>query len=129
MDGNKFEEILVRTTLPVRDVALSPDGNWIAVASEYVQNTHTYNQADRHSELSVSVVNTKDMTKVRTLRDQPRAVKHVSFDKKGEHLAVSCTDGNIYMYNLVGDQPEMIKKVDGMIKSVETESESCAKVL
>ena len=129
LDGNKFEEILVRTTLPVRDVALSPDGNWIAVASEYVQNTHTYNQADRHSELSVSVVNTKDMTKVRTLRDQPRAVKHVSFDKKGEHLAVSCTDGNIYMYNLVGDQPEMIKKVDGMIKSVETESESCAKVL
>lgn len=35
LDGNKFEEILVRTTLPVRDVALSPDGNWIAVASEY----------------------------------------------------------------------------------------------
>lgn len=69
------------------------------------------------------------MTKVRTLRDQPRAVKHVSFDKKGEHLAVSCTDGNIYMYSLDGDQPEMIKKVDGMIKSVETESESCAKVL
>jgi chromosome transmission fidelity protein 4 len=36
LEGNKFEEILVRTTLPVRDVALSPDGNWIAVASEYV---------------------------------------------------------------------------------------------
>lgn len=35
LEGNKFEEILVRTTLPVRDVALSPDGNWIAVASEY----------------------------------------------------------------------------------------------
>lgn len=37
LDGNKFEEILVRTTLPVRDVALSPDGNWIAVASEYAK--------------------------------------------------------------------------------------------
>lgn len=37
LEGNKFEEILVRTTLPVRDVALSPDGNWIAVASEYVR--------------------------------------------------------------------------------------------
>lgn len=36
LEGNKFEEILVRTTLPVRDVALSPNGNWIAVASEYV---------------------------------------------------------------------------------------------
>jgi chromosome transmission fidelity protein 4 len=36
LENGKFEEILVRTTLPVRDVALSPDGNWIAVASEYV---------------------------------------------------------------------------------------------
>jgi chromosome transmission fidelity protein 4 len=34
LDGNKFEEILDRATLPIRDVALSPDGNWIAVASE-----------------------------------------------------------------------------------------------
>lgn len=69
------------------------------------------------------------MTKVRTLRDQPRAVKHVSFDKKGDHLAVSCTDGNIYVYRLDGAEPEMIKKVDGMIKSLETESESSSKVL
>jgi chromosome transmission fidelity protein 4 len=34
LESNRFEEILVRSTLPVRDVALSPDGNWIAVASE-----------------------------------------------------------------------------------------------
>jgi chromosome transmission fidelity protein 4 len=81
------------------------------------------------SELSVSVVNTKDMTKVRTLREQPRAVKHVSFDKKGDHLAVSCTDGNIYVYSLDGDEPEMVKKVEGMIKSLDTESESSSKVL
>lgn len=39
LEGNKFEEILVRTTLPVRDVALSPDGNWIAVASEYASGS------------------------------------------------------------------------------------------
>jgi chromosome transmission fidelity protein 4 len=36
LEGNKFEEILDRATLPIRDVALSPDGNWIAVASESV---------------------------------------------------------------------------------------------
>lgn len=36
LEDNKFERILVRTTLPVRDIALSPDGNWVAVASEYV---------------------------------------------------------------------------------------------
>lgn len=33
---NAFDEILLRCTLPVRDVALSPDGLWVAVASEYV---------------------------------------------------------------------------------------------
>jgi chromosome transmission fidelity protein 4 len=32
LEGNKFEVILDRATLPIRDVA--PDGNWIAVASE-----------------------------------------------------------------------------------------------
>lgn len=37
LEDGRFQEILVRTTLPFRDVALSPDGNWIAVASEYVE--------------------------------------------------------------------------------------------
>ena len=31
---NSMEEILIRCTLPVRDIALSPDGLWAAVASE-----------------------------------------------------------------------------------------------
>jgi chromosome transmission fidelity protein 4 len=85
--------------------------------------------ANMSSELVVNIVNTKDMTKVRMLRDQPRAVKHVSFDKTGSRLAVSCTDGNVYMYALDEDQPDMIKKVDGMIKSLETDSESSSRVL
>lgn len=29
-----FEKLLTRCTLPIRDLALSPDGNWAAVASE-----------------------------------------------------------------------------------------------
>lgn len=33
---NSMEEILVRCSMPIRDVALSPDGLWCAVASEYV---------------------------------------------------------------------------------------------
>lgn len=41
LDGNRFEEILERATLPIRDVALSPDGQWIAVASEYVDHKHS----------------------------------------------------------------------------------------
>ena len=37
---NSMEEILVRCTLCVRDIALSPDGEWVAVASEYVNGIH-----------------------------------------------------------------------------------------
>jgi chromosome transmission fidelity protein 4 len=85
--------------------------------------------ADALSELVVNVINIKDTTQRRTLRDQPRAVKHVSFDKTGKQLAVSCTDGNIYMYSLEEDAPEMIRKVDGMIKSLEADTESSARVL
>jgi len=33
---NSMDEVLVRCSLPVRDVALSPDGHWCAVASECV---------------------------------------------------------------------------------------------
>jgi chromosome transmission fidelity protein 4 len=84
--------------------------------------------ANEYSELVVNLVNTKDKT-TRTLRDQPRAVKHVSFDNTGKQLAVSCTDGNIYMYNLDGDEPEMVKKVEGMIKSMESDAESSSRVL
>jgi len=31
---NSMEEILVRCSLPIRDIALSPDNQWAAVASE-----------------------------------------------------------------------------------------------
>jgi chromosome transmission fidelity protein 4 len=33
-----LKQMLVRTTLPIRDVAISPDENWVAVSSEYVEN-------------------------------------------------------------------------------------------
>lgn len=32
----KLEDILIRCSGSVRDLAISPDGQWVAVASEYV---------------------------------------------------------------------------------------------
>lgn len=32
----QLTSLLTRTTLPVRDVSLSPDAQWVAVASEWV---------------------------------------------------------------------------------------------
>ena len=104
-----FERFLLRTSLPVRDVALSPDAGWCAVASD---------------ELQVKIVSTEDMTKVRHLREHARAARHVSFDPSARLAAVSCTDGIIYVYSLTAEEPELIRKVDGIIGAVDGEAEA-----
>jgi len=113
MNSMAFEKFLVRCALPVRDVALSPDGVWCAVASD---------------ELTVKIVKVADTSVVLYLRDQPKPVKHLSFDPSGQYIALSCTDGLIYVYSLEGDEPELIRKVDGLIRSLDTESEVSSRV-
>lgn len=110
---NSMEEILVRCTLPIHDIALSPDGRWAAVAS---------------GELEVKVVNTSDMTRVMYLREQTKAPKHVSFDVSGTVLAVSCTDGAVYLYSLSSVEPSLIKKLDGLVKPLEGDAEASSQV-
>lgn len=110
---NSMDEILVRCSLPVRDVSLSADGEWAAVASD---------------ELEVRVVNTRDMTQIMHLREQSRPVKHVSFDISGTLLAVSCTDGMVYIYSLSSEQPQLVKRIDGLVKMVETDAEASTAV-
>lgn len=110
---NSMDQILLRCSLPIRDLALSKDGEWCAVASD---------------ELEVKVVNTKDMTKVIYLREQTRPAKHVSFDISGLLVAVSSTDGIVYIYSLSSEQPQLVKRVDGLIQMVETDAETSAKV-
>ncbi|CAK7227677.1 DNA polymerase alpha accessory factor Mcl1 [Sporothrix bragantina] len=129
LDTNSFESFLLRTSLPVRDVALSPDGRWCAVASD---------------ELTVRLVRVDDNTVVRHLRAHNRPAKHVSFDPKGRTVTVSCTDGIIYVYSLIetededqddgsgvgnanGD-PALIRKIDGIIGSLESEADASAKI-
>lgn len=75
------------------------------------------------------MVNTRDMTRVMYLRDQLRSVKHVSFDLSGTLLAVSCTDAVVYIYSLSSEEPQLVKRLDGLIMHLEGESETSAKVL
>ncbi|KAL2195768.1 WD40-repeat-containing domain protein [Corynascus similis CBS 632.67] len=110
--NNMFDKFLLRTSLPVRDVALSPDNKWCAVASD---------------ELTVKLVNIEDNTKLLTLKEHGKPTKHLSYDPKGSMLAVSCTDGVIYVYSLTAEHPELIRKVDGVIGRMETESEASCK--
>ncbi|KAG5938317.1 hypothetical protein E4U53_008034 [Claviceps sorghi] len=95
-----FERFLLRTTLPIRDVALSRDSQWCAVASD---------------ELSVKIVNTNDITQVKHLREHSKPARHVTFDPHGRLAALSCADGIVYLYSLTAEEPELIRKVDGVI--------------
>ncbi|KAK4151030.1 Minichromosome loss protein 1 [Chaetomidium leptoderma] len=113
LDSNMFDRFLLRTSLPVRDVALSPDNKWCAVASD---------------ELTVKLVGIDDNTKLLTLKEHGKPTKHLSFDPKGSTLALSCTDGVIYVYSLTADHPELIRKVDGVIGRMETESDASCRV-
>ena len=80
------------------------------------------------SELEVKVVNTGDMTQVMYLREHPQSAKHVSFDVSGSTVAVSCTDGLVYIYSLSSEQPQLLKRIDSLIKVLENDSETSAKV-
>ncbi|PNP59357.1 hypothetical protein THARTR1_00847 [Trichoderma harzianum] len=111
---SNFERFLVRTSLPVRDVALSADSQWCAVASD---------------ELTVKVVNTQDIKQLRHLNEHGRAARYVSLDPHGRIAAISCVDGIIYIYSLTAEQPELIHKVDGVIGAGDTDSEASVKAV
>lgn len=68
------------------------------------------------------------MTRVMYLRDQLRSVKHVSFDVSGTLLAVSCTDAVVYIYSLSSEEPQLVKRLDGLIQHLEGDSQTSAKV-
>lgn len=75
------------------------------------------------------MVNTLDMARVLYLREQKRPVKHVSFDHSGSHLAVSCSDGIVYVYSVTYEEPKLVKRLDGLIKVLETDVETSARAI
>lgn len=81
------------------------------------------------SELLVKVVNIHDMHQVFFLRDQPKPVKHVSWDSQGRYVACSCTDGIIYVYTMTSEQPSLFRKIDGIIGRLENDVLASSKVV
>lgn len=63
------------------------------------------------------------------LRELPKPVKHLSFDPSGTYICLSCTDGIVYTYSLSTEEPELVKKTEGLIKSVDIESESSSRAI
>lgn len=72
----------------------------------------------------MKVVNTSNSERLHYLREQSKPVKHVSYDPTGAFLAASCTDGNIYIYDMTTDQPHLVHRVDGLIPAVDMESDT-----
>lgn len=77
----------------------------------------------------MKIVNIEDMTKVKYLREQAKGAKHVSFDPNGRYVAVSCTDGIVYIYSILSEQPELVRKLDGVIRRLEPEDEATSRVV
>jgi chromosome transmission fidelity protein 4 len=79
-------------------------------------------------ELTVKVVNTSDNSQIRHLKDHGKPTKHLIFDPKGNTLTLSCTDGILYVYSLTAEEPELIKKMDGIIGALDTDTEISSRV-
>ncbi|OJJ35702.1 hypothetical protein ASPWEDRAFT_40934 [Aspergillus wentii DTO 134E9] len=114
IESGKTDKLLVRCALPVRDIAVSKDGEWAAVASD---------------ELTVKIVNIEDMSNVKYLREQAKGTKHVTFDPSGRYATVSCTDGILYVYSLLPEEPELVRKLDGVIRRLEPEDEATSRAV
>lgn len=81
------------------------------------------------SELTIKVVNTGNIDKVLYLRDQPKPTKHLSFHPSGSYLAASCTDGVVYIYSLSTEEPKLVRKVDDLIRTLETDAEASSRAI
>lgn len=104
----------MRCTLPVRDLALSPDQEWVAICSD---------------EIKVKIVKRSDIEQIHVIGNLPKPAKHVSFDPKGSWLACSCTDGKIYLYSLSGTEPTFVRAIDGVIPRLDTTEDASSKCM
>ena len=120
--------MLVRCSLPIRDIALSPDENWVAVSSEYVlKSGFRLHHTNSTSELEVKVVNRHDMERIVILQEHSKPVKHLTYDPTGTYLAASCTDGIIYIYSMKSDEPTLFRTIDGIIRRLETDADATSR--
>ena len=79
------------------------------------------------SEIVVKIVNLEDSFKILYLRDLPKPAKHLSYDPSGTFLAASCTDGTVYLYSLSKEEPELKRRIEGVIRSLDIEAETSSR--
>ncbi|KAK6528701.1 hypothetical protein TWF694_003943 [Orbilia ellipsospora] len=105
---NEMDKLVTRFSLPARDVAVTPDGHWVAACGD---------------DINVKVVDTHDTSKHMILRHHSKPIKHLTFDPIGSLLTCSSVDGVIYIYSLTTESPDLLHKVVGVISEIDVDSE------
>jgi chromosome transmission fidelity protein 4 len=65
------------------------------------------------------VINRSNIEQITILRDQPKPVKHLTYDPSGRYLAASCTNGAIYIYSMTAE-PKVYRTIEGAVSPLET---------
>lgn len=81
------------------------------------------------SELTVKIVKIDDMTQVKYLREQSKGTKHITFDPRGRYATVSGTDGILYIYSMEQEEPQLVRKLDGVIRRLEPDAEPTSRAV
>lgn len=77
----------------------------------------------------MKIVKLEDMTQVKYLREQEKGIKHATFDPNGRYVAVSDIGGKLYIYSLAEEEPELVHKLDGVIRALEPEKEATSRAV
>lgn len=108
--------MVLRFTLPVRDIILLKGEEWLAAASD---------------EVEVKIVKRSNTEETLTLSEHPKPIKHLSCSPDGKYLAASCTDGKIYIYDVssLPSQPTLYRTIDGVARQLETSQPATSKAV
>ncbi|KAK9447754.1 WD40-repeat-containing domain protein [Limtongia smithiae] len=120
LDGNAEDggRVVYRQVVSIRDVEFSPDGQWLAIASD---------------DSTVKLINTTDITRTHTFPQHRKSVKHISFDVTGTMITTTSLDGCIRIFTFSRDADEdaivLLKTIEALAPALTDEKdETCIKV-
>ena len=67
------------------------------------------------SELNINLIDVSDITRIKVLSGHKKAIIHLSFDICGDYLVSASTDGSVYIWDMVGENPIISKKLEDVI--------------
>ena len=63
------------------------------------------------------------------IQDLYKPAKHVTYDPTGSYLTISCSDGVVYVYRLSTEEPQIVRKIEGIAKALEPDAEATSRAV